>query len=79
MLSGTGVHCAFRSGKCCDGISTEIPCMEIMCVEVMCEEILHIEVTCIEILRIQIYIYSTNIPPIMIINRIYETQNRLSL
>jgi len=53
--------------------------MEIMCVEVMCEEILHIEVTCIEILRIQIYIYSTNIPPIMIINRIYETQNRLSL
>ena len=26
-----------------------------------------------------IYIYSTNIPPIMIINRIYETQNLLSL
>ena len=26
-----------------------------------------------------IYINSTNIPPIMIINRIYETQNRLSL
>ena len=25
------------------------------------------------------YIYSTNIPPIMIINRIYETQNLLSL
>ena len=25
------------------------------------------------------YINSTNIPPIMIINRIYETQNRLSL
>jgi hypothetical protein len=28
---------------------------------------------------IYIYIYSTNIPPIMIINRIYETQNFLSL
>ena len=26
-----------------------------------------------------IYIYSTNIPPIMIINRIYENQNLLSL
>jgi len=26
-----------------------------------------------------IYINSTNIPPIMIINRIYKTQNRLSL
>jgi hypothetical protein len=26
-----------------------------------------------------IYINSTNIPPIMIINSIYETQNRLSL
>jgi len=26
-----------------------------------------------------IYIYSTNIPRIMIINRIYETQNLLSL
>ena len=26
-----------------------------------------------------IYIYSTNIPPIMIINRIYENQNILSL
>ena len=26
-----------------------------------------------------IYINGTNIPPIMIINRIYETQNRLSL
>jgi hypothetical protein len=26
-----------------------------------------------------IYIYSTKIPPIMIINRIYETQNLLSL
>ena len=26
-----------------------------------------------------IYIKSTNIPPIMIINRIYETQNLLSL
>ena len=25
-----------------------------------------------------IYIYSTNIPPLMIINRIYETQNLLS-
>ena len=28
---------------------------------------------------IYIYIYSTNIPPIMIINRIYEHQNFLSL
>ena len=28
---------------------------------------------------IYIYICSTNIPPIMIINRIYETQNLLSL
>ena len=28
---------------------------------------------------IYIYIYSTNIPPIMIINRIYENQNLLSL
>jgi hypothetical protein len=28
---------------------------------------------------IYIYIYSNNIPPIMIINRIYETQNLLSL
>ena len=28
---------------------------------------------------IYIYIYSTNIPPIMIINRIYEIQNLLSL
>ena len=28
---------------------------------------------------IYIYIYGTNIPPIMIINRIYETQNLLSL
>ena len=28
---------------------------------------------------IHIYIYSINIPPIMIINRIYETQNLLSL
>jgi len=26
-----------------------------------------------------IYIYSTNIPPIIIINRIYENQNLLSL
>jgi len=26
-----------------------------------------------------IYIYSTNIPPIMVINWIYETQNLLSL
>jgi hypothetical protein len=26
-----------------------------------------------------IYIYSTNIPPIVIINRLYETQNLLSL
>ena len=31
------------------------------------------------VLYIYIYIYSTNIPPIMIINRIYETQNLLSL
>jgi hypothetical protein len=30
-------------------------------------------------LVIYIYIYSTNIPPIMIINRIYENQNSLSL
>ena len=30
-------------------------------------------------LVIYIYIHSTNIPPIMIINRIYETQNLLSL
>ena len=28
---------------------------------------------------IYIYINSTNIPPIMIINRVYETQNFLSL
>jgi len=28
---------------------------------------------------IYIYIYSTNIPPIMIINRMYEHQNLLSL
>jgi hypothetical protein len=28
---------------------------------------------------IYIYIYSANIPPIMIINRIYGTQNLLSL
>jgi hypothetical protein len=31
------------------------------------------------LLYIYIYIYSTNIPPIMIINRIYESQNLLSL
>jgi hypothetical protein len=31
------------------------------------------------VLYIYIYIYSTNIPPIMIINRIYEYQNLLSL
>jgi len=31
------------------------------------------------LLYIYIYIYSTNIPPIMIINRIYEHQNLLSL
>ena len=30
-------------------------------------------------LVIYIYIYSTNIPPIMIMNRIYENQNLLSL
>ena len=35
----------------------------------------NILVTCIYIL----YIYSTNIPPIMIINRIYEHQNLLLL
>ena len=28
---------------------------------------------------VYIYIYSTNIPPIMVINRIYEHQNLLSL
>ena len=28
---------------------------------------------------IYVYIYSTNIPPIMVINRIYENQNLLSL
>ena len=28
---------------------------------------------------VTIYIYITNIPPIMIINRIYENQNLLSL
>ena len=31
------------------------------------------------VLYIYIYIYSTNIPPIMIINRIYKHQNLLSL
>ena len=31
------------------------------------------------VIYIYIYIYSTNIPPIMIINRIYEHQNPLSL
>ena len=31
------------------------------------------------IVLLYIYIYSTNIPTIMIINRIYETQNLLSL
>jgi hypothetical protein len=30
-------------------------------------------------LVIYIYMYSTNIPPIIIMNRIYETQNLLSL
>ena len=30
-------------------------------------------------LVIYIYIYSTNIPPIMIINRVYQNQNLLSL
>jgi hypothetical protein len=30
-------------------------------------------------IHIYIHIYSTNIPPIMIINRIYENQNLLSL
>ena len=32
-----------------------------------------------ECIYIYIYIYSTNILPLMIINRIYETQNLLSL
>jgi hypothetical protein len=31
------------------------------------------------VIYIYIYIYSTNIPPIMVINSIYETQNLLSL
>jgi hypothetical protein len=31
------------------------------------------------VLYIYIYIYSINIPPIIIINRIYENQNLLSL
>ena len=31
------------------------------------------------VIYVYIYIYSTNIPPIVIINRIYETQNLLSL
>jgi hypothetical protein len=31
------------------------------------------------VIYIFIYIYSTNIPPIIIINRIYEHQNLLSL
>ena len=31
------------------------------------------------VIYIYIYIYSTNIPPIMIISRIYEHQNFLSL
>ena len=31
------------------------------------------------VIYIYIYINSTNIPPIMIINKIYETQNLLSL
>jgi len=31
------------------------------------------------LLYIYIYINSNNIPPIMIINRVYETQNLLSL
>jgi len=31
------------------------------------------------VIYIYIYIYSTNIPPIMIINRMYETRNLLSL
>ena len=31
------------------------------------------------VIYIYIYIYSTNIPPIMIINRMYEHQNLLSL
>ena len=31
------------------------------------------------VIYIYIYIYSSNIPPIIIINRIYETQNLLSL
>ena len=31
------------------------------------------------VIYIYIYIYSTNIPPIMVINRLYEPQNLLSL
>ena len=31
------------------------------------------------LMLVLLYIYSTNIPPIMIINRIYENQNFLSL
>ena len=31
------------------------------------------------VIYIYIYIYSTNIPPIIIINKIYGTQNLLSL
>jgi len=31
------------------------------------------------VIYIYIYIYSANVPPIMIINRIYETHNLLSL
>jgi len=31
------------------------------------------------LMLVLLYMYSINIPPIMIINRIYETQNLLSL
>jgi hypothetical protein len=37
------------------------------------------DATLVIYIYIYIYIYRTNIPPIMIINRIYETQNLLSL
>jgi len=39
----------------------------------------NISFDCSLVLHIYIYIYITNIPPIMIINRIYEHQNLLSL
>ena len=44
--------------------------------EVFC---LIVRIFCLMLVLLYTYIYSTNIPPIMIINRIYETQNLLSL